>query len=69
MSLYLEGGAWFKKKNTLGTQKCFGDQKERIVTCQQASRPEQEVTSLRPVWFFCLLVFVFVQFSFLLTAK
>ena len=60
MSLYLEGGAWFKKKNTLGTQKCFGDQKERIVTCQQASRPEEEVISLRP-GFFVFFFFLFVH--------
>ena len=35
MQLYLEGGAWFKK-NTLGKNKFFGYQKERVVN---VSRP------------------------------
>ena len=46
MQLYLEGGAWFKK-NTLGKNKFFGYQKERIIKCQQVSWPD-DVIFLRP---------------------
>ena len=46
MQLYLEGGAWFKK-NTLGKNKFFGYQKERVIKCQQASWPEDDVKPLR----------------------
>ena len=55
MQLYLvpsEGGAWFKKKH-LGKNKFFGYQKERIIKCQQASLPEDDVKSLRPL---CILL-------------
>ena len=48
MQLYLEGGAWFKKKNTLGKNKSFGYQKERVVKYQQVSWPEDDVNPLRP---------------------
>ena len=36
------------RKNTLGKNKFFGYQKERIMECQQASWPEDDVESLRP---------------------
>ena len=42
MQLYFEGGAWFKK-NTLGKNKFFGYQKERVVKSKQASWPEDDV--------------------------
>ena len=47
MQLYLEGGAWFKKKHPW-KNKFFGYQKERVVKCQQVSRPEDDVKPLRP---------------------
>ena len=36
------------RKNTLGKNKFFGYQKERIIKCQQVSWPEDDVISLRP---------------------
>ena len=36
------------RKNTLGKNKFFGYQKERIIKCQQASWPEDDVKPLRP---------------------
>ena len=36
------------RKNTLGKNKFFGYQKERIIKCQQVSWPEDDVMSLRP---------------------
>ena len=35
------------RKNTLGKNKFFGYQKERVVKCQQASWPEDDVKPLR----------------------
>ena len=46
----MEDGAWFKEKNTLGRNKFFGYQKERVVKCQQASWLEDDVKSLRPFY-------------------
>ena len=40
-------------KNTLRKNKFFGYQKERIMECQQASWPEDDVESLRPL---CILL-------------
>ena len=37
------------RKNTLGKYKVFGYQKERIIKCQQASWPEDDVKPLRPL--------------------
>ena len=37
------------RKNTLGKNKFFGYQKERIIICQQASWPEDDVKPLRPL--------------------
>ena len=37
------------RKNTLGKNKFFGYQKERIIKCQQASWPEDYVKPLRPL--------------------
>ena len=39
------------RKNTLGKNKFFGYQKERVVKCQQASWPEDDVKPLR--FFLC----------------
>ena len=50
MQLYLEGGAWFKKKHPW-KNKFFGYQKERVVKCKQASWPEDDVKPLR--FFLC----------------
>ena len=36
------------RKNTLGKNKFFGYQKERVIKCQQVSWPEDDVKSLRP---------------------
>ena len=36
------------RKDTLGKNKFFGYQKERIIKCQQVSWPEDDVKSLRP---------------------
>ena len=36
------------RKNTLGKNKFFGYQKERIIRCQQVSWPEEDIKSLRP---------------------
>ena len=36
------------RKNTLGKNKFFGYQKERVVKCQQVSWPEDDVKPLRP---------------------
>ena len=50
MQLYLvpsEGGAGLRK-NTLGKNKFFGYQKERIIKCQQALWPEDDLKPLRP---------------------
>ena len=47
MQLYLEGGAWFKKNHPWKKIKFFGYQKERVVKCQQASWPEDDVKPLR----------------------
>ena len=49
MQLYLEGGAWFKKKHPW-KNKFFGHQKERIIKRQQVSWPEDDVISLRPFY-------------------
>ena len=38
------------RKNTLGKNKFFGYQKERVIKCQQASWPEDDVKSLRPFY-------------------
>ena len=51
MQLYLEGGAWFKVKKTPLEKISFGYQKERIIKCQQASWPEDDVKPLKP---FCI---------------
>ena len=51
MQLYLEGEVFLNqglRKNTLGKNKFFGYQKERIIKCQQASWPEDDVKPLRP---------------------
>ena len=48
----MEDGAWFKKKNTLGRNKFFGYQKERVVKCQQASWLEDDVKPLRPIFLY-----------------
>ena len=48
MQLYLEGGAWFKKKSPPEKNKFFGYQKERIIKCQLVSWPEDDVKPLRP---------------------
>ena len=53
MQLYLEGGAWFKKKHPW-KNKFIGYQKERIIKCQQASWPEDDVKPLRPL---CILLY------------
>ena len=50
MQLYLEGGAWFKKKHPW-KNKFFGYQKERVVKCQQVSWPEDDVKPLRPFFY------------------
>ena len=47
MQLYLEGGAGLRK-NSLGKNKFFGYQKERIIKCQRVSWPEDDVIFLRP---------------------
>ena len=39
------------RKSTLGKNKVFGYQKERVVKCQQASWPEDDVKPLR--FFLC----------------
>ena len=52
MQLYLEGGAWFKKNHPWKKIKFFGYQKERVVKCQQASWPEDDVKPLRS-FFLC----------------
>ena len=39
------------RKNILGKNKFFGYQKERVVKCQQASWPEDDVIFLRPFFF------------------
>ena len=36
------------RKNTLGKNKFLGYQKERVIKCQQASWPEDNVKPLRP---------------------
>ena len=54
----MEDGAWFKKKNTLGRNKFFGYQKERVVKCQQASWLEDDVKSLRP---FCVKHLILIK--------
>ena len=41
------------RKNTLGKNKFFGYQKERVIKCQQASWPEDDVKPLRPL---CILL-------------
>ena len=56
MQLYLvpsEGGAWFKKNHPWKISFWLTDhyQKERIIKCQQASWPEDDVKPLRP---FCI---------------
>ena len=53
MQLYLvpsEGGAWFKKNHPWKISFWLTDhyQKERIIKCQQASWPEDDVKPLRP---------------------
>ena len=48
-----EGGAWFKK-NHPRENKFFGYQKERIIKCQQASWPVDDVKPLRPL---CILLY------------
>ena len=51
MQLYLEGEVFLNqglRKNTLGKNKFFGYQKERIIKCKQASWPEDDVKPLRP---------------------
>ena len=40
------------RKNTLGKNKFFGYQKERIIICQQASWPEDDVKPIRPLYTF-----------------
>ena len=40
------------RKNTLGKNKFFGYQKERVVKCQQVSWPEDDVKPLRPLYNF-----------------
>ena len=37
------------RKDTLGKNKFFGYQKERVVKCQQVSQPEDDVKPLRPL--------------------
>ena len=43
--MQLNFGGWCLglRKNTLEKNKCFGYQKERVVKCQQASWPEDDV--------------------------
>ena len=53
MQLYLvpsEGGAWFKKNHPWKISFWLTEhyQKERIIKCQQASWPEDDVKPLRP---------------------
>ena len=40
------------RKNTLGKNKLFGYQKERVVKCQQVSWPEDGVKPLRPLFLY-----------------
>ena len=42
------------RKNTLGKDKFFGYQKERIIKCQQALWPEDDVKPLRPL---CIILY------------
>ena len=39
------------RKNTLGKNKFFGYQKERVIKCHQVSWPEDDVKPLRPFFF------------------
>ena len=42
------------RKYTLGKNRFFGCQKERVVKCQQVSWPEDDVKPLRPL---CMLLY------------
>ena len=68
MQLYLvpsEGGAWFKKKHPWKKQVFWLTdryQKERLIKCQQASWPEDDVKPLRPF-------FVYIYMKHLILIK
>ena len=70
MQLYLEGGAWFKKKSPLGKISFLVDWllSERAIKCQQASWPEDYVKPLRPLYTFIWSTW-FWQGSGLLTLR
>ena len=48
-------------KNTLGKNKFFGYQKERVVKCQQASCPEADVKPLRSFFYVKPLILIKVR--------
>ena len=60
MQLYLEGGAGLRK-NTLGKNKFLGYQKERVIKCQQASWPENDVKPLRSFFYVKHLILIKVR--------
>ena len=70
MQLYLEGGAWFKKKSPLEKISFLVDWplSERAIKCQQASWPENDVKPLRPLYNFIWSTW-FWQRSGLLTPR
>ena len=49
------------RKNTLGKNKFFGYQKERVVKCQQASWPEDDVKPLRFFFYVKHLILIKVR--------
>ena len=70
MQLYLEGGAWFKKKSPLEKISFLVDWplSERAIKCQQALWPEDDVKPLRPLYNFIWSTWLW-QGSGLLTTR
>ena len=70
MQLYLEGGAWFKKKSPLENISFLIDWplSERAIKCNQASWPKDDVKPIRPLYIFIWSTW-FWQGSGLLTPR
>ena len=70
MQLYLEGGAWFKKKSPLEKISFLVDWplSERAIKCKQALWPEDDVKPLRPLYNFIWSTWLW-QGSGLLTTR